>query len=63
MTKPLLAYYGDDLTGSTDVMEALASNGVETVLFMDVRMSRHRLKRFGRLPRLRHCRHQPQRNA
>jgi uncharacterized protein YgbK (DUF1537 family) len=32
----LLSYYGDDLTGSTDVMEALASNGVETVLFMDV---------------------------
>ena len=32
----LLSYYGDDLTGSTDVMEALASNGVDTVLFMDV---------------------------
>ncbi|WEZ85849.1 four-carbon acid sugar kinase family protein (plasmid) [Rhizobium sp. 32-5/1] len=32
---PLLSYYGDDLTGSTDVMEALASNGVPTVLFMD----------------------------
>ncbi|WFR95469.1 four-carbon acid sugar kinase family protein [Rhizobium tumorigenes] len=31
----LLSYYGDDLTGSTDVMEALASNGVDTVLFMD----------------------------
>ncbi|WP_423340277.1 four-carbon acid sugar kinase family protein [Rhizobium sp. HT1-10] len=30
----LLSYYGDDLTGSTDVMEALASNGVDTVLFM-----------------------------
>lgn len=29
----LLAYYGDDFTGSTDVMEALASHGVETVLF------------------------------
>ncbi|MBB2971727.1 four-carbon acid sugar kinase family protein [Mesorhizobium sp. RMAD-H1] len=33
MTAPLLAYYGDDFTGSTDVMEALSSNGVETVLF------------------------------
>jgi 3-oxoisoapionate kinase len=31
----LLSYYGDDLTGSTDVMEALASHGVETVLFMN----------------------------
>ena len=32
----LLSYYGDDLTGSTDVMEALASHGVDTVLFMNV---------------------------
>jgi len=30
---PLLSYYGDDFTGSTDTMEALASHGVETVLF------------------------------
>lgn len=29
----LLSFYGDDFTGSTDVMEALASHGVETVLF------------------------------
>ncbi|WP_119391995.1 four-carbon acid sugar kinase family protein [Taklimakanibacter lacteus] len=29
----LLSYYGDDFTGSTDVMEALASNGINTVLF------------------------------
>ena len=29
----LLSYYGDDFTGSTDVMEALASHGVGTVLF------------------------------
>ena len=28
-----LTYYGDDFTGSTDVMEALASHGVQTVLF------------------------------
>ena len=34
--KPLLSYYGDDFTGSTDVMEALASNGIETVLFLKV---------------------------
>jgi len=32
---PLLSYYGDDLTGSTDVMEALSSNGVDTVLFLN----------------------------
>ncbi|WP_413814171.1 four-carbon acid sugar kinase family protein [Aureimonas sp. Leaf427] len=31
----LLSFYGDDLTGSTDVMEALALRGVETVLFLD----------------------------
>ncbi len=29
----IVAYYGDDFTGSTDVMEALASHGVNTVLF------------------------------
>jgi 3-oxoisoapionate kinase len=34
--KPILSYYGDDFTGSTDVMEALASNGVSTVLFMKI---------------------------
>ena len=33
MPELLLSYYGDDLTGSTDVMEALASRGVPTVLF------------------------------
>ncbi len=29
----LLSYYGDDFTGSTDVMEALSVHGVDTVLF------------------------------
>ncbi len=29
----LLSYYGDDFTGSTDVMEAMAVHGVKTVLF------------------------------
>ena len=29
----IVSYYGDDFTGSTDVMEALASHGVATVLF------------------------------
>jgi uncharacterized protein YgbK (DUF1537 family) len=28
-----LSYYGDDFTGSTDVMEAMALHGVKTVLF------------------------------
>jgi 3-oxoisoapionate kinase len=31
----LLAYYGDDFTGSTDVMEQLVRGGVPTVLFVD----------------------------
>lgn len=34
MQNLLLSYYGDDLTGSTDVMEALELGGVRTVLFM-----------------------------
>ncbi len=33
---PLLSFYGDDFTGSTDVMEALSSNGVPTVLFTSI---------------------------
>ena len=33
MQNLLLSYYGDDLTGSTDVMEALELGGVPTVLF------------------------------
>lgn len=32
----LLAFYGDDFTGSTDAMEALSINGFRTVLFLDV---------------------------
>lgn len=30
----LLAYYGDDFTGSTDVMESLSRAGLKTVLFL-----------------------------
>ncbi len=30
----LLAYYGDDFTGSTDVMQVCAAAGLETVLFL-----------------------------
>ncbi|AJD45965.1 four-carbon acid sugar kinase family protein [Rhizobium sp. SEMIA 4085] len=36
MDKLLISYYGDDFTGSTDVMEALASNGIATALFLDI---------------------------
>jgi len=32
--KPMFSYYGDDFTGSTDALEALASNGVPAVLFL-----------------------------
>lgn len=31
----LVAYYGDDFTGSTDAMEAMTAAGVPTVLFME----------------------------
>lgn len=31
----LIAFYGDDFTGSTDAMEALATNGVRTALFLE----------------------------
>ncbi len=34
----LLTFYGDDLTGSTDAMEALALSGIPTVLFLDAPM-------------------------
>jgi uncharacterized protein YgbK (DUF1537 family) len=33
---PLLSFYGDDLTGSTDAMEALSLSGVDTVLFVRI---------------------------
>jgi 3-oxoisoapionate kinase len=29
----LISFYGDDFTGSTDVMEALSSHGIKTILF------------------------------
>jgi uncharacterized protein YgbK (DUF1537 family) len=35
MNELLLTYYGDDFTGSTDVMEALTLGGVATVLFLE----------------------------
>ncbi len=33
-SKMLISFYGDDFTGSTDVMESLALNGVRTALFL-----------------------------
>ncbi|HEX4768618.1 MAG TPA: four-carbon acid sugar kinase family protein [Lichenihabitans sp.] len=37
MTKaPLIAFYGDDFTGSTDALECLAAAGLKSVLFVDV---------------------------
>ena len=35
MSSRLFCYYGDDFTGSTDALEALAANGVPSVLFLD----------------------------
>lgn len=35
MNDLLMAFYGDDFTGSADAMEALALHGVPTVLFLD----------------------------
>ncbi len=35
MNNLLMAFYGDDFTGSADAMEALTLNGVPTVLFLD----------------------------
>ncbi|CCV08901.1 conserved hypothetical protein [Mesorhizobium metallidurans STM 2683] len=49
MQSLLLSYYGDDLTGSTDVMEALELGGVPTVLFM-------RQPDAAQLARFAHCR-------
>ncbi|RWE04003.1 four-carbon acid sugar kinase family protein [Mesorhizobium sp.] len=49
MQNLLLSYYGDDLTGSTDVMEALELGGVPTVLFM-------RKPDAGLMTRFTHCR-------
>jgi 3-oxoisoapionate kinase len=44
----LLAYYGDDFTGSTDVMEALHWSGLRTVLFLNP-PTREQLKRLDNL--------------
>lgn len=43
--RPLISYYGDDLTGSTDVMEALSTRGISTVLFTAI-PDQSRMARF-----------------
>ena len=32
---PLIAFYADDFTGSTDALECLAVSGLRSVLFVD----------------------------
>jgi uncharacterized protein YgbK (DUF1537 family) len=44
----LLTYYGDDFTGSTDVMEAFTAAGVPTVLFLELPRLED-LTRFGHM--------------
>lgn len=48
MSGPLLAYYGDDFTGSTDALEFLTRAGAKTVLFTGLPTS-ELLGRFGAL--------------
>ena len=43
-----ICYYGDDFTGSTDVMESLTFAGIPTALFLDPPSS-DLLARFGEL--------------
>jgi 3-oxoisoapionate kinase len=43
--RPIFSFYGDDFTGSTDALEALAENGVPTVLFLRT-PDAHDLDRF-----------------
>ena len=45
MIKPRIAFYGDDFTGSTDVMEVLQWAGIPTVLFL-ASPDREQLDRF-----------------
>jgi len=45
---PLLSWYGDDLTGSTDVMEALELRGISAVLFTDIPDTGQRAQFAGR---------------
>jgi 3-oxoisoapionate kinase len=42
-----LSYYGDDFTGSTDVMEAMALHGIKTVLFTRIPAEEERARFSG----------------
>lgn len=44
--RPRLSFYGDDFTGSTDSMAALAEHGIRTVLFLDIPSSEAMAGRF-----------------
>ena len=44
--RPIFSFYGDDFTGSTDALEALAVNGVSAVLFLRAPDAAD-LRRFG----------------
>jgi uncharacterized protein YgbK (DUF1537 family) len=48
-TRLLLTFYGDDFTGSTDVLEALARAGIRTALFLDAPRSEQLSGRFADL--------------
>ena len=43
----LVAFYGDDFTGSTDVMEVMTFAGLPTVLFLDVPTAEQRARFAG----------------
>ena len=47
--RPIFSYYGDDFTGSTDALEALAANGVPAVLFLHTPDDQD-LRDFGNTP-------------
>lgn len=49
MSKLLLAFYGDDFTGSTDSMEAMAFAGIRTALFLTPPEPHHLQGRFADL--------------
>lgn len=54
MNDLLLTYYGDDFTGSTDVMESLELYGIPTVLFLAM-PTRAAGRAFPAGTRHRHC--------
>ena len=47
--RPLLTYYGDDFTGSTDVIEALARSGIRSALFLEAPRAEQLIGRFAGL--------------